>query len=468
MKQKNHFFNFIATTLSMSVLVACSSNDDSNTIEPPAAEKKPYVIAASVTMSNNSTTVLLNTSSLENGVVSPVNQGLVTDAASYWVFHDTDYLYALAYNDGSAGLTRSFVMNKDYQPEARPAEYAINRFTSYGIYKNNIITTSTGNSDASWADENGYTPKIFLISYLDTEAETYQSNEADKKYLSENFLGNGEYVTLAGLQQRGNKLFSAAVPMGLSQYGTKDGNGKWIKAGNEDLVKKEAGGSNSSSYKKDELQWTQYPDECWIAIFDDATLTNKKLIKTNKISYACGRNKSQYYQMIWATESGDIYALSPSYAKTMADPRQQTTLPAGVVRIKAGEEDFDDTYYVNIEELSEGCSFMRSWYIGGNHFLLQMYDKPFTLGGKAPSALSLAIFNVVDKTLKKVSGLPEDMSAFGKTPYMEDGFAYMPITYAEGSGKYPAIFKIDPTTAVATKGATVQVTSIDGIGMLLP
>ena len=104
------------------------------------------------------------------------------------------------------------------------------------------------------------------------------------------------------------------------------------------MIKKEAGGSGSSSYKKDELQWTQYPNECHIAIFNDETLTEKKIITTDKISYAAGRMKSQYYQMVWSAGNGDIYVFSPSYAKTMTDSRQQTTLPAGVVRIPAGTE----------------------------------------------------------------------------------------------------------------------------------
>ena len=34
------------------------------------------------------------------------------------------------------------------------------------------------------------------------------------------------------------------------------------------------GGSGSGAYDKDELQWTQYPDECWMAIFTDQTLTD--------------------------------------------------------------------------------------------------------------------------------------------------------------------------------------------------
>ena len=43
--------------------------------------------------------------------------------------------------------------------------------------------------------------------------------------------------------------------MGLSQYGSATDGGKWILPGNNDLVKTEDGGSNSSSYKKGELQW---------------------------------------------------------------------------------------------------------------------------------------------------------------------------------------------------------------------
>lgn len=455
--------NLLLAAVSVVSLASCSSDDDGGAVTPPANDVKPYVIAATVTMSNNSTPVLLTAESLEEGTVSPVNQGVVTDAASYWVFHGTDYLYGLAYNQGNAGLTRSFVMGDDYSIIARGKEYAVNRFTTYGIYGKYILTASTGNGSAEWADANGYIPKMFLFSYLDTEKESYRSNVADKKYLSENFLGNGEYVTLAGFQQRGKQLFAAAVPMGLSQYGAAADGGKWVKY--PDLVKSEDGGSNSSSYKKGELQWTQYPDECHVAIFEDETLTAKKIISTDRISYACGRNRSQYYQMIWAAENGDIYVLSPSYAKTMADSRQQTTLPAGMVRIKAGEDDFDSSYYVNIEALSGGRSFLRSWYIGNGHMLLQMYDAPLTPGGKAPSALSLAVLDVNNGTLKFVGGLPETLSAFGKAPFMENGFAYMPVTTTDG---YPSIYKIDPTTATASKGAVIEVTSLDGVGKLLP
>lgn len=452
----------LAVLLATTLFTSCSNENDGD-ITPPSGGARPYVIAATVTMSNNSTPVLLTAASLDEGTISPVNNGTVTDEATYWVFHGTEYLYGLAYNQGNAGLTRSYVLDKDYNIIARDREYAVNRFTTYGMYDNYILTTSTGNGAEEWADENGFLPKMFLVSYLDTKAETYRSSEASEEYLSENFLGNGEYVTLSGFQQRGEKLFAAVVPMGLSQYGAAADGGKWVKYPH--LVKTEDGGTNSSSYKKGELQWTQYPNECHVAIFDNETLTTKKVITTDRISYASGRFKSQYYQMIWATENGDVYLFSPSYAKTMTDENQRTVLPAGVVRIKSGEEVFDNDYYVNIEALSGGRSFLRSWYVGDGNFLLQMYDAPLVPGNSAPTALSLAIFNVNDATFRFVEGLPQTLSAFGKTPYMENGYAYMPVTVTDG---YPAIYRIDPSDATAVKGAVFEVTSLDGIGKLFP
>ena len=420
-----------------------------------------YVIAASVTASGNTTNVLLTAPSLDEGTVSTKNNGLVNDGATQWIYFENKYLYGLAYNQGNAGVTTSFYLNSNNEIKKRNGEFAIRRFTTFGTYGKYIMTTSTGDGPTEWNDENGYTPKSFLISYLDAAGEIYTTNDTkNESYLSENFLGNGEYVTLAGLLENNGKIFSAAIPMGLSQYGTKFENGKWIREGYEDLVKTESGGSGSSSYDKDELQWTQYPDECYVAIFSDESLTDKKLIKTDKISYAAGRMKSQYYQMVWSAENGDIYVFSPSYAKTMSDDRQKTKLPAGVVRIPSGTENFDD-YYCNIEEQTDGKSFMRCWPIAEDYFLMLMYDRPFSETGY--TANQLAVFKAEDKKLTYITGMPSDISGFGNTPYMENGKAYIAVTTSSG---YPAIYKIDPATCIATKGLTVEATQLSGVGKL--
>lgn len=463
--KKNFFLaGLFATAMTGLALTSCTDTEvpgGGNNNET----KGDFVVAASVTASGNTTNVLLTSKTLDEGSVSTVNNGLVNDGASQWVFYKDQYLYGLTYNQGNAGTTRSYIMNSANEVQARSGEFAVKRFTTYGIYDKYIITVSTGDGPTEYADDKQYLPKMFLLSYLDVEAETFKTNDTKvKAYMSENFLGNGEFVTLAGILEHNKKIYSAAVPMGLSQYGAAVDGGKYILPGNETLVKTEDGGSNSSTYKKGELQWTQYPNECWVAIFDDAAMTTKKLIKTDKISYACGRFKSQYYQTIWEADNGDIYVFSPSYAKTMSDVRQRTTLPAGVVRIPDGQEDFD-SYYCDLEEQSGGKSFLRCWHIADDYFLLLMYDRPLTETGF--EAKELAVFKAGSKKLTYVTGLPSAdlISGFGNTPYTENGYAYMAVTTTDG---HPAVYKIDPSSATATKGVTVEATQITGIGKLSP
>ena len=453
----------IIATIALLATMACQ-NERTHLPAPDDGTPRPYVIASQGTFSNTTTNALLSASSLDGGSIG-MERGLVNDGASYWVFWGDKYLYALTYNQGNAGTTRSYVMNDDYTLRARPAEYAVRRFTTVGTYDKFVMTTSTGDGPQELADENGYLPKSILVSLLNVEDETYTTNNTlEEQYLSENFLGNGEFVTFAGLEQVGDKLLTAAVPMGLSQYGVKAEGGRWVREGFEDLIKREAGGSGSGAYKEGELQWTQYPDECWIAIFDDETLQNKRLLRTDKISYAAGRYNSQYYQMVWGVESGDVYVFSPSYAKSMSDARQQTTLPAGVVRIKAGEQEFDDSYYVNLESLSNGRSFQRTWYIGDGKFLMLMYNSILE-PGKSMVANELAIFDTEVATLTYVTGLPSSdvISGFGNAPYSEEGKCYIAVMTTDN---YPAIYAIDTTTAAATKGLTIEATSVKAVGRL--
>lgn len=464
---KRIYLSYFPIAALMAAFISCSDDPAPNPDPAPAAEGK-FVLATAVNSDGKTANVLLPAQSLEEGSVSAVNNGLVNDGATEWVFYKDKYLYALTYNQGNAGTTRSYVMGADGQVQARSAEYKVNRFTSFGKYGNYILSSSTGNGPAEYADGNGNLPKMFLLTYLDVEAETTTSSDSrgnKDALMSENFLGNGEYVMLSGFEESGGKLYSGVIGMGLSAYGSAVDGGKYIRDGFEDLVKTESGGSGSGAYTKGELPGTQYPDECWVAIFDDESLSGRKLIKTDKISYPCGRYRSQYYQTVRAADNGDVYVFSPSFAKTLTDARQQTTLPAGVVRIKAGTTEFDPSYYYNLEEQSGGKSFLRCWHAGGNYFLLRMYDRPFSQTGYV--ANQLAVFNADNGKLTFVTGLPaaEAISDFGKTPYVADGHIYMPVVTSDGN---PAIYKINPATATATKGLTLEVNTVTAVGKLIP
>ncbi|MDF9831616.1 DUF4374 domain-containing protein [Parabacteroides sp. PF5-6] len=457
MKKNDLLKGLAALMVACSLLTACG--DDNNEIIPdpnpdpnpePTEEVSHYIIAAS-TGENG---ILVTAESLNEGTVTTKNNGLTTESGTYWVYFQDKYLYRLVYNQGNAGVGSSYILTQEGKVEERDVTFETKRFTSYGTYDNYIITSSAG--DMNQTDANGFAAKGFMFSYLDVEKETIRNSEAIEV---ENYLGNGEYVTLAGILQVGDRIFSAPVPMGLSQYGVKANNGEWVKY--PELVKTEAGGSGSGAYVEGELQWTQYPDEAWVAIYADEKFENPTLLRTDKISYACGRNRSQYYQMIWAADNGDVYVFSPSYAKVMTAEVQRTTLPAGVVRIKAGASTFDASYYSNIEEQSGGKSFVRSWHLTDDYFLLLMYDRPFSEAGY--TANQLAIFKGSTGKLTNVTGMPSAVTGFGNTPYVEDGTAYVAVTITD---EQPAIYCINPETAVATKGLTVETTQIGGVGKL--
>ncbi len=444
------------------LLASCASTDEPAQGGVDTGAEGRYVFATTVQGSNATSNILLTGQSLADGSLSTVGNGLLNDGATYWVFYK-DYLYALTYNQGNAGTTRSYVLADDGQMKARPTEYRISRFTSYGFYGDNIITTSTGDGPASQADSKGYLPKTLLATYLDVTGETSRTNDTSTGgYSVENYLGNGEYVTLAGLQQAGSKLYSGVVPMGLSQYGVAADGGKWVRPGFEHLVHTEDGGSASSAYKAGELTGTQYPNECWVAVYNNDNLLQPTLVHTDRISYPCGRFKSQYYQTVWAADNGDIYVFSASYAKSMTSPLQQTTLPAGVCRIPAGTAKFDD-YYVNLEAQTPGGnrSFMRCWPAGGNRFLMLMYDRSLTEAN--PAATELAVFDASTRKLTYVTGLPSTLTSVGKSVYASDGKIYIPVNTSDSA---PAVYAIDTATATATKGVSIAATDITAIGYL--
>lgn len=95
----------------------------------------------------------------------------------------------------------------------------------------------------------------------------------------------------------------------------------------------------------------------------------------------------------------------------------------------------------------------------------KMYDRPLTETGF--EAKELAVFKAESKKLTYVTGLPSAdlISGFGNTLYAENGYAYMAVTTTDG---YPAVYKIDPSSATATKGVAVEATQITGIGKLSP
>ncbi|MDR2138729.1 MAG: DUF4374 domain-containing protein [Tannerella sp.] len=423
--KKNVFLSLMATG---ALLVASCSKDNGDEIDQVEPEETgSYVIAAS----SGEASYLLQTDKLDNGELTIVNSGLETETGTSWLFHGGKYLYRLVYNQGNAGTGSSYFINANREIEERGNRFEItNRFTTYGSYGKYIITAAAGATDRKDEAENIEQGVTFTI--LDTEAETL----ATKTISTENFLGTGEYATFSGIVDVNGKLFTAVCPVGVSAYGVAHG----------------AAEATATT--------TAYPDSVWVAIYNNTNFENPKILRDDRLSYASSRYRSQYYSNIVTDDRDNIYVFSSAY-----DSR--TTKKSGVIRIKAGTEEFDKDYYFDIQSAAEGRHLFKVWYVSEDYFLFQMYTtEAMTI--TAGSTNRLAVFNAASATFTWVMGLPpvEAIGSFGSTPYAENGIFYMPVVPVDGG--QPAVYAIDVKTATATKGVTVTCTSIGAVGKLYP
>lgn len=445
-------------------LTSCSDDDttpdggngNGGTTTPSTSK---YVIAAKA----DEGTYLVTSESLDEGTVTVLGNGTEAIGASYWIFYGQQYLFGLQYNDGNAGTGTSYALNAATGKVKEAREYTFNRITTYGTWGDNVITCST-NDGSQEKDTQGNFAKYLQFNYLNV----HSGNTTTGKRIAENFLGNGEIVSFAGFVEANGKLYTSVVPMGMSHYGV---NTFPEKITDRDLIAKSDGGSGSGKYTAGQIPSTQYPDNAFIAIYSgDSFDETPVIVKTDKIGFASGRKKSQYYQTIWAADNGDLYVFSPGYGRTAtssADLKKVTgQLPSGVVRIKAGETQFDANYYYNLEEQGTGHPMFRCWHITADYFLLQMYSEG-TMSGKNAPTNELAVFKGESGKLTQVTdGLPaqEQISSLGD-PFCENGVAYVPVTTKDGEA--PALYKIDPATAKATKGLTIIThNSVSAIGKL--
>lgn len=451
---------------SAALLASCSSSDSPLTDESESSNpeinevsKGSIVVGATVDEVN----YLVTANSLDEGVISIKGKGKETEEGAYWIFKDNRYLFRLVYNQGNSGTGSSYQLDADGKM-VDGLTYNFNRVTTYGTWGDNVITASAGNSTTK--DKDGNIAKGLLVNYLSSVNGTVKTHT----YPAENFLGNGEYVSFSGFVEANNRLYTSVVPMGMSVYGVKN---YPQLVSSQDLIAKADGGQRSSAFVKGSIPATQYPDSAFVAIYSGSDFSERPVIaRTGKIGYATGRNRSQYYQTIWANDNGDVYVFSPGYGRFSVYDTQASDLkkvkgqlPSGVVRIKKGETQFDPSYYVNLEAIGPKLPMYRCWHITGDYFLLQLYTQGITYNGVG--ATRLAVFNAATQSLTAVTGLPDErvISDFGESPYTHNGYCYLPVTTTE-KGSYPAFYRIDPRTAVAVKGATVEAESVNATGWL--
>lgn len=410
------------------------NTEDSGEDDPTASDAVcKYFIAA---VGADEASYVISVDDLASGTYS-TSSGIETKTATYWAIHSNKYAYSLIYQQGNKVPTSSFVLDSEGNIVKRSIEIESPRLTSYGFYDNYIVLGAAAALDQYDAeDTNKEYPKYGMsMGKIDVEGQGL----SEFTVLTENLMDDGEYFTMSGFLQSNGKLYTGLIQMGYSTYGVWKYADK-IPAGGEDLI---SGGAISG---------TLNPNRALVAVFDNLSLENPTIIETDLISYPASRMRSQYQSLITLDDDGDIYVFSESYSQVQ-EGLQHTDLPSGVVRIKAGETSFDESSYINIQKASGGYSVFGAWHItgSGSYFLLRMCTD--TTPAIKESGYRFAILNASTGSFSWITGLPgvDEINSVSKTQYFEDGKAYIGIQSTTSD-----LYVIDPTTAVATKGLTVN------------
>lgn len=424
---KNTIQNAVLSAAFLLGLTACEKDKvadvpdrDSNDVE--------FFIATEVNAAGQTSGYLLATPDITQGNLSIKGQGLEMSGYNTWVFPTEKIGIGLKYQKGDPGLGVSVKLGDKGNIEKSGPDFRIDsRYTTYGVFQNKVLTAVGGVKT-----EEGGNDIFSTFNFIDP----VQANKISTQTINTtNLTGNGEYATLSGIVQFDDNTFLTSLVPSKIDSDTGDG------------------GSSTGP--------TDYPDSVWIAVYDQ----NLKLLKVfgdDRIGYASGRFRSQYYSSISADGDGNIYVFSPAND-------ERSTKPAGVLRINKGAENFDANYYWDLEnELGSDkkARFYNVYHVKGDLYVLDFRrttsEDP---NQEVAKANALAVVNVKTKDFRWVSGLPEFSKnpVFGN-PIAEDGKLYIPVSLT--TGEKPAVYIVNAETATAKRGLEVNASSITAVGKL--
>ncbi len=202
---------------------------------------------------------------------------------------------------------------------------------------------------------------------------------------------------------------------------------------------------------------TDYTDTARIAVFSYPDLEYVKTITDTRVGPIGGYGEQHG---LFKDKDDNIYALSHS---NLANGYSQSTKDGGILKINAGETDFDEDYFFEIEDYTDGLNTAHVKYLGdGKLFALINTEESSEQTTWSDAPLKGAIINIDNNSVNYIDGLPEHTGT-GRTlddcsVYAADGYVYMCVPGDEDI----SVYQIDVDNYTATEGAVVDASFVGG------
>lgn len=412
---KLQYFSKTGAIIGLLWISAGACSDDPVTPDPDPeipGESGKYLVAAVF----DEATYFLTTDDLEDedAVISATgNQGLeYNNTFSHFVNNGTIGLLGLKYGQGGTHVGAGFTIGEDGRAVQEGTDFEIpSGFTTAGSSGSYVITARSSQTLADGS-------LGAVVNFIDMKNN---NRLISRSIHTTDFPGmEGKEVNLVGITDAGKDEFFTALHI--------------VDAS---------------------------PDSVHVAKMDQ-NLNIKTIYRDDRIGVSGGSYRSARYAQIGTTSDGDAYVFSGSSGSLSGE----SVKSAGALLIPNGADNFDDSYYFDIQSASGGYRFRRVFPIADDYFLLEFYNEKDSYAVMDEATL-YGVVRMSTKELKWISGLPDKAEIPDRGtgwPFNHEGKLYIGIESATDS---PAIYTIDPVTATAKKGVRVKdATSIPGIAFI--
>lgn len=203
---------------------------------------------------------------------------------------------------------------------------------------------------------------------------------------------------------------------------------------------------------------TPNTDTAYISIYSYPEMEYINTIKDSRTS-PIGYYGSQ--PSIIADESGNHYTISTA---SLAAGYTQSTKPSGILRVNAGSEEFDTSYFFDVE--ASGYKVLTAAYAGNNKVVANVIKAETDIASYAWAAFSAtspllytAVLDLSGKTLSLVSDVPAHGGQYRTPMLVVDGMVYISVN----NGTEAYVYQVDAANVAATRGAKIIGNELQGI-----
>ncbi len=392
--------------LSSLILSVMFSSCEENTLEVPETPFAPYVLSLGIISNGNPTFYIVSADNLMEGNINAIGKGIEQNG-----YHDYEQGNQTVFCIGGLGVT-------DVKGVTRNTNGLLQENGSF-VFDQSLsefaqITPQEMLGVEIPANPNSGDSITFYVVDINSVAIT---RRVKRSILPMSTL---DWPSISGLAFSENKVYLTYFPM------------------------------NQTTWE------TGFTDTTYVAVFSYPDLKLETIMKDTRTGPAGSWNA---FNGIFSDESGDMYLMSNS---AIVNGYSQSTKKAAFIRIPKGQTKFDD-YYFDFETKSGGLKPAHVQYIGNGLVFAEVCTlNPQTLDDRwTDKALKCCIIDLNNQTIQDIPEIPVHSGNGGRrfTAMVEGNQVYYPVTVSGGT----YIYKIDPVTATAEKGAKISTTFVAGL-----